>query len=259
MEKENRKKDILKLNDMLTEQFTQYYRWCVNLKICVEHNIKFNDYSIELIKYELKLPDIDLSLIYNLEKIIEEYIFFEDDKETKISKLKFIENLIEKWIGIVTDFNSDRPPVYIKDVLAKNVWDNMSNSLSYFVELEARFENIEFENISTETINNYILQDIESLNRCLLKLREDLKLPLPESKKEKLNWKGQKNQLYSVLRQLKIDHELIGNSFNSIADFLIQNVIGFENTSKETIEKELKKKQILPKPKRIEIFPGDIE
>ncbi len=79
------------------------------------------------------------------------------------------------------------------------------------------------------------------------------------SDKIKLIWKGQKNQLYNVLRQLKNDYELIGNSYNSIADFLIENVTGFENTGKETIEKELKKTAPLPKAKRINITPGEVE
>ncbi|MEP6947714.1 MAG: hypothetical protein ABI863_00505 [Ginsengibacter sp.] len=74
---------------------------------------------------------------------------------------------------------------------------------------------------------------------------------------EKLIWKGQKNQLYSTLRQLKNDYEFVANSYNSLAEFLIQNVSGFENTSKETIEKELKKNTPLPKQKRVEITPGE--
>ncbi len=72
----------------------------------------------------------------------------------------------------------------------------------------------------------------------------------------KLNWKGQKNQIYQVLRELK-EQELITNTYNELADFLIQNVIPFQNTKKETIEKELKKKKPLPKNKRVRISPLD--
>lgn len=72
----------------------------------------------------------------------------------------------------------------------------------------------------------------------------------------KLKWLGSNVQLYHVLRQLKNDHEVIGNSYNSLADFLINYVTGFENTSKETIEKELKKKYIPPKNKRIIVDPN---
>ncbi len=71
------------------------------------------------------------------------------------------------------------------------------------------------------------------------------------SRDTKLDWKGSKVQLYSVLRQLKTQYELIANSYNELADFLIQNVKGFESTSKETVEKELKKKQQPQKNKRV--------
>lgn len=73
-------------------------------------------------------------------------------------------------------------------------------------------------------------------------------------KSNKLIWKGKKNQLYNVLRQLK-NLDLIGNSYNNLADFLIDNVSGFEDTSKGTIEKEINKKKELPKPRRINIEP----
>jgi hypothetical protein len=73
----------------------------------------------------------------------------------------------------------------------------------------------------------------------------------------KLKWIGAKNQLYNVLRQLKNEYGLITNSYNELADFLMEHVTGFENTKKETIEKELKKKQPLPKSKRININPDE--
>lgn len=69
----------------------------------------------------------------------------------------------------------------------------------------------------------------------------------------KLDWKGQKNQLYFVIRELKNKYEFINNSYNEIAEFLIENVSGFQNTKKETVEKELKKNTKLPKNKRVEI------
>jgi hypothetical protein len=80
--------------------------------------------------------------------------------------------------------------------------------------------------------------------------------PTQQSNLIKLNWKGQKNQIYQVLRELK-EQEFIANSYNELADFLIQNVIPFQNTSKETIEKELKKKKALPKNKRVKISTLD--
>lgn len=94
----------------------------------------------------------------------------------------------------------------------------------------------------------------KNVNEVYVSLGMQANAPIVDYRK-KLVWKGQKNQLYSVLRQLKNDHELIGNSYNSLADFLIQNVTGFENTSKETIEKELKKRNPLPKGKRINVTP----
>jgi hypothetical protein len=72
----------------------------------------------------------------------------------------------------------------------------------------------------------------------------------------KLKWEGQKNQLYSVLSQLK-DKDLIKNTYNELADFLKNHVLGFQVTAKETIEKELKKNYDLPenlaKNKRINL------
>jgi hypothetical protein len=81
---------------------------------------------------------------------------------------------------------------------------------------------------------------------------------LPEKNRViKLKWTGNKNQLYSVIRQLKNDYELITNSYNELADFLIANVTGFENTKKETVEKEIKKDQPLPKERRVNIKPEE--
>lgn len=95
----------------------------------------------------------------------------------------------------------------------------------------------------------YFLKDYKREIRS----KKDMPVIVEHTKTEKLNWRGNKNQLYAVLRQLKNDYELIGNSYNSLADFLIQNVTGFENTKKETIEKELKKKQPLPHAKRVSV------
>jgi hypothetical protein len=75
------------------------------------------------------------------------------------------------------------------------------------------------------------------------------------SKTHKLNWKGNKNQLYSVLRQLK-EMDLIGNTYDELVDFLHANVIGFETANKDTTRGALNKKSALPKAKRINL---DIE
>jgi len=86
---------------------------------------------------------------------------------------------------------------------------------------------------------------------------EKIKEPERVNKPLKLKWTGNKNQLYSVIRQLKNDFELITNSYNELAEFLISNVTGFENTSKETVEKELKKDKQPPKPRRVNINPEE--
>jgi hypothetical protein len=107
-----------------------------------------------------------------------------------------------------------------------------------------------------EWLRNEIEKERERLNLNqsgpILNTPESSTITTPNNK---IKWTGQKNQLYSVIRQLKIDHELIKNSFNELAEFIISNFTGFENTKKETVEKELKKNSQLPKNKRIKIEP----
>jgi hypothetical protein len=94
----------------------------------------------------------------------------------------------------------------------------------------------------------------------LLSIKENLMVEnKKESKNIKLKWKGSKIQLYSVLRQLKNQYELIGNSYNELAEFLINNVTGFNETKKETVEKELKKENLPPKERRVNINPNTQE
>lgn len=73
----------------------------------------------------------------------------------------------------------------------------------------------------------------------------------------KLNWTLQKNQLYYVFRQLKNEHNAISMSYDDIAEFIKENIVGFETTKKGTIEKELKKDLDdtlnFPKNKRIKV------
>jgi hypothetical protein len=94
------------------------------------------------------------------------------------------------------------------------------------------------------------LEKIQPVHRERVEISEQLP-------KVKLQWRLQKNQLYAVLRQLKNEYEAIGNSYNELAEFIKQSVIGFEETSKETIEKELKKTTPLPKNKRIKLNPKE--
>lgn len=68
----------------------------------------------------------------------------------------------------------------------------------------------------------------------------------------KLKWTGQKNQIYSILRELK-NKGFIENSYEDLAVFLKQNVDSFQNTSISTIIKEIGKDKKPPKNKRIEL------
>jgi len=68
----------------------------------------------------------------------------------------------------------------------------------------------------------------------------------------KLKWKGQKNQLYDVLRQLK-EKELIGNSYEDLAVFIKANVDAFRDTELSTISKQMGRPQKLPKNRRIKL------
>lgn len=106
-------------------------------------------------------------------------------------------------------------------------------------------------NVKRKNIINDLKLEIEKIEEQFFKKDHS-------NKSFKLIWKGQKNQLYNVLRQLK-NLDLIGNSYNNLADFLIENVSGFENTSKGTIEKEINKIKDLPKPKRINIEPDRVD
>jgi hypothetical protein len=75
-----------------------------------------------------------------------------------------------------------------------------------------------------------------------------------------LNWKGQKNQLYSVIRQLKTEHNMIEETYEDLAKFLKQSFAFFIDTKLSTIEKELKKdtnlSENLSKKKRVIIDPN---
>lgn len=73
-----------------------------------------------------------------------------------------------------------------------------------------------------------------------------------EAVEQKLNWTGNKNQLYSVLRQLK-GQDLIGNTYDELVEFLHSHVTGFENDNKGTTARESKRDVQLPKSKRVNL------
>jgi hypothetical protein len=68
----------------------------------------------------------------------------------------------------------------------------------------------------------------------------------------KLIWKGQKNQLYDVLRQLKRE-DLIGNSYEELATFLREHVNIFRDTMLSTVTKEIGKEKRPPKARRVNL------
>jgi len=68
----------------------------------------------------------------------------------------------------------------------------------------------------------------------------------------KLKWKGQKNQLYEVLRKLK-EKEWLDNSYEELAVFVKTHVDVFSNTALSTINKEMGRPQNLPKSRRIDL------
>jgi hypothetical protein len=87
--------------------------------------------------------------------------------------------------------------------------------------------------------------------------KDNIEKPKSKEHSIKLNWTLQKNQLYYVFRQLKNEHSAISMSFDDIAEFIKENIVGFETTKKGTIEKELKKDLDdtlnFPKNKRIKV------
>ena len=70
----------------------------------------------------------------------------------------------------------------------------------------------------------------------------------------KLKWKGQKNQLYEVLRILK-EKDLLTGSYEDLALFIKTHVEGFADTALSTIVKQLARPQNLPKDRRINLDP----
>jgi hypothetical protein len=87
--------------------------------------------------------------------------------------------------------------------------------------------------------------------------KDNIEKPKSKEHSIKLNWTLQKNQLYYVFRQLKNEHSAISMSYDDIAEFIKENIVGFETTKKGTIEKELKKDLDdtlnFPKNKRIKV------
>ena len=73
----------------------------------------------------------------------------------------------------------------------------------------------------------------------------------------KLKWDLDDKQLYYVIRQLKIDHNAINMDYPQLAEFIKQNVIGFENKNIRTITTSLSRNLDdplnFPKNKRLKI------
>lgn len=75
-----------------------------------------------------------------------------------------------------------------------------------------------------------------------------------------LKWKGQRNQLYSVIRQLKLEYQMFDETYEELAKFLKQSFSFFNETKLSTILKELSKDHTLPenlaKNKRMPVNPN---
>lgn len=75
-----------------------------------------------------------------------------------------------------------------------------------------------------------------------------------------LKWKGQKNQLYSLIRQIKLEHQMLDETYEDLAIFLKQSFSFFNETKLSTILKELNKDHTLPenlaKKKRMQVDPN---
>lgn len=99
---------------------------------------------------------------------------------------------------------------------------------------------------------------LESYNAFVLMTQSEANKAEVNNEFIKLKWNGNKNQLYSVIRQLKIDHEKLTDSNEVLAKFIKQSFISFSSTQLSTILKELSKNKKLPHRNRISVDP-DIE
>lgn len=99
---------------------------------------------------------------------------------------------------------------------------------------------------------------LQHLKAELESLRNEAIVPdvLPDKALEagvpRLKWKGQKNQLYSVFRQLK-DADLITNSYEELAWFIHHHVEQFQQNAISTIVKEISRPGQPAKNKRINL------
>jgi len=241
--KENLKTEILELNRSIIDQLTKYEQWYFGILFLKEKKIKVsnNEYLKEL---GISTFPYDFQLIGTLQNKIESYVFLEDNIEIILSKVRFIDELIQYWSDIITQWDLGKENVMLSEVMTEEVFKSFEGLYIF------QF-GIKYENTSIYKIDAFILKYFLHLKDYIIEVKGQNNFT-SNQQNVKLIWKGQKNQLYNVLRQLK-NLDLIGNSYNNLADFLIENVSGFENTSKETIEKEIKKIKDLPKPKRINI------
>lgn len=166
-------------------------------------------------------------------------------KEVQITNMSIVE---EKTKGaVITDFRTQ--------------FDWHNHNFFYF---EGRLD------------NHYILGDAVALTeKKLLELNLgatkflELINKQPKEKKQqtqnriKLNWVIDDKQLYYVLRQLVNDHKAIIMTYPQIAEFIKQNVIGFENKNLATmttaLSRNLEDPLNLPKNKRVKVKIDETE
>lgn len=91
-----------------------------------------------------------------------------------------------------------------------------------------------------EELKQLIQYNIEGANQIIIEPRASI------------IWKGQKNQLYHVLRQLK-DAEFIISTYDELVDFMHDAITIFQNSNKETTRAAFKRNDQPPKPRRIKL------
>lgn len=152
-------------------------------------------------------------------------------------KQKIEELKNNQYTFIQLKWNGDEVTVYklMNFLVDKNLLTNSNLEISMFIKSTfSNFRSIELEDIEMRLNPNAIQEKVTP------------KIPI------KLNWKGQKNQLYFVFRELK-DMNLILNSYDDLAIILKNSIDIFEDGEISTIGGAISKKIVLPKPKRFNI------
>ncbi len=185
------------------------------------------------------------------ENLISEFKIHRSDNPRFFTKLK---ELIENIIPIIEKNIAQKIQSQPEDK------QSLSSEKPDYSEYRFRGDSLGFPLMTIVASGRISLNRIKLINDCLLEIEKIISKSefdeMNTANTIKLKWLGSKAQLYSVLRQLKNDHEMIGNSFDELAEFLLKNVTSFEKTKKGTVEKELKRERKLLKKRRISVDPN---